>query len=192
MVKMKHVNPSVRRDRSGDDAPCGSLREVYTRHVGWMKAVLLARLMGNSSAADDILQQVFLRLHRRIRLRGSVPHPIVPVLNGILRDQIRNHVRDEKRRRDDAAPDSQIPASKPDPEQLLSRAEREREAEAILAEMDERQVMLLELHHGRDLLVKDIAAVLGKAAGAVKVELYRARARFKELYLRNQGSRRKP
>jgi len=175
-----------------DLVPCASVMEAYARHKDWMQVAILGRLQGNWSATDDILQRVFIRLDRRVREQGSVPHPVEWVLRGLLKDEIRNHVRDQKRRCEGEPPDSGIPSSGPDPEQLLSGAESAHCVKGILAEMDETQVTLLELHHGRGLHVKDVAAFFGKAAGTIAVEIHRARTRFKELYTRHHGSRRKP
>jgi RNA polymerase sigma factor (sigma-70 family) len=139
---------------------------------------------------------VFIRLDRRIRDGGGVPNPLSPVLLGLVEDEVRNHVRAAKRRRIDGEPDSELPASKPDPEQLFGhaehRAELKRHVEAIFARMRTEEVEILKLAHLRGLVMKDIAESIGVASGTVRVKLHRARLKFAELYRVSHGVRRKP
>jgi RNA polymerase sigma-70 factor (ECF subfamily) len=175
-----------------DQGPCTSFEEVRARykHVVWRH--ILERLRSDPSAAEDVHQEVFLRLSRRIRERGSVPHPVAPVLAGLVEDALKNHVRGVKRRRIDGEPEEDMPSSKPDPEQLMHRAELKQRVQAIFARMDEEDVQLIELAHVQGLQLADVAELVGKLVGTVAVELHRARARFRDLYDRHHGSRRKP
>jgi RNA polymerase sigma factor (sigma-70 family) len=187
----------VRGARPPDDhRPCDSFDEVHTRYERYVWLRISHRLRDDPSGVDDVCQQVFIWLDQRILERGSVPHPVKPVLLGLMEDAICNHARAEKRRRSDAAPDSQMPSSKPDPEQLLGRAEHGVELQAcvkgIFARMDQKQVELIKLSHLEELHVRDIAGRVGRAVATVRVELCRARARFRELYTIHRRSRSKP
>ena len=145
---------------------------------------------------SDVYQQVFIRLDRRIRQNGGVPDPLRPVLLSLIEDEVRNHVRAAKRRRSDGEPDSEVPTSKPDPEQLVAHAERraelKRHVEAIFTRMRTEEVELNKLAHLRGLVLNDVAEVLGVATGTVRVQLHRARLKFAELYRVHHGPWRKP
>jgi RNA polymerase sigma factor (sigma-70 family) len=179
-----------------DDGPCASFEEVYRRFGGRVWSRIHYRLRGDRSEADDVQQQVFVRLARRIRAKGSVPHPVGPVLLGLVEDEVRNHLRSQKRRRSDGAPDSQIPASKPNQEQLLGLRQHgariQEQVEGIFARMRGCDVDLIKLAHFRGLLPAEIAARIGLSAETVRARLCRARSRFAELYNRIPRSRREP
>ena len=90
-----------------------------------------------------------------------------------------------RRRCSDRAPDSQVPTSKPNPEQALVLAERpallRRCLDAIFARMRPPDRELIELAELCGLSLDGIANRVGVAAGTVAVRLHRARARFDEL-----------
>jgi RNA polymerase sigma factor (sigma-70 family) len=178
-----------------DRGPCASLEEVYRRYQPPVWSKVRRALPHDPSAAEDVVQQVFLRLNRRIlRLRG-VPHPIGPLLLGFVDDEIKNHARAERRRRNDGPPDSKVRAPEPDPEQLLHdaarSAQRRDEVQSVFSRMREADVSLLELVYVSGLVLAEIAADLGVREATLRVRLHRARARFAELYLldHSPGSR---
>ncbi len=185
----------VRARSREDEVPCTSFEEVCQRYRLYLQAAILTRLPRDWSAVDDVSQHVWITLDRLIREERRVPHPIRPVLATLVDKELCNHVRGVKRRREDDAPDSQVPTSKPGPEQLLDAAEQRllsrRRVRAIFAQMDGEQVKLLQLAHFEEMEPKDIATLLGKEAGAVRVALHRARARFGALYRIHLQSRSK-
>jgi RNA polymerase sigma factor (sigma-70 family) len=173
-----------------EDAPrFRTFDEVYEELESFVYVTALRLLQGDKSGAEDVCQGVWLRFHRRIRANGAVPDPVVPVLVGLVDDQVRNHLRSQRRRRIAGEPDENAPpSSRPDPELLLAaareRATREQEVRWILSQMDERAARVLQLGHLEGVSVKGIAAMVGRSVGTVSKDLCRARARFKELYLR--------
>jgi RNA polymerase sigma factor (sigma-70 family) len=179
-----------------EEGPCTSFEEAYRRHRRFVWLRILEQLPRDPSGVEDVHQQVFIRLDRRIRKDRGVPDPLRPVLLGLVKDEVRNHVRAAKRRRTDGAPDSELPTSKPGPEELLGHAEGgvelKRYVEAIFARMRTEEVELITLAHLRGLVPKDIADSLGVAVETLRVKLYRARVKFGELYRRHDGPRRRP
>jgi RNA polymerase sigma factor (sigma-70 family) len=173
-----------------EDAPrYGTFDEVYAEFENYVYVTAAQRLGGDTTAAEDACQGVWLRFSQRIRREGSVPDPFVPVLLGLVDDEVRNHLRGERRRRISGEPDENAPpSSKPDPHRLLSAAEEqaklEREVRYILSRMDRHAARVLQLDHMEDLPLKGIAAIVGRSVGTVSKDLCRARAKFKELYLR--------
>jgi RNA polymerase sigma factor (sigma-70 family) len=186
----------VRRRRAPapvDPAPCTSFEEAYQRHHRFVWLRIRDKLRNDAAAVEDVHQQVFLRLDRRIRNDRGVPDPLMPVLLGLVDDEVHNHLRAQRRRRNDGPPDSEMPSSKPDPEQLFAHAEMKRQAEAIFARMRTDEAELIKLAHERGMSLKDIADYVGLTAVNVRVKLHRARIKFAELYRRfGYGSRRRP
>jgi len=177
------------------EGPCASLEEAYRRFGRRVRQQILGKLGGDEAAADDVGQQVWVKLARRIQRDLTVPDPILPALFGFVDDEVYNYARARKRRREDEAPDSSVPASKPDPEQLFGEAQGceqlKRSVEAIFARMDADEVALIKLAHGDEESLKDFAASAGVNEGAVRVRLHRARKKFADLYRHVHGTRRK-
>jgi RNA polymerase sigma factor (sigma-70 family) len=176
------------------EGPCTSFDEAYWRYwrAVWSS---IRQKVSNVAAAEDIHQQVFLRLHRRIVADG-MPDPLVPVLLGFITDETATAARRRRRHPEDDAPDSQIPTSKPDPEQLCSwaehQAEEKRRVDAVLERMSGEQKALLELGQGEASSLKAAAAAAGIKDNTLRARLSRARAAFKKLYQSIYGPRRKP
>jgi RNA polymerase sigma factor (sigma-70 family) len=194
-----HVQTSGVRRRASvpqlDEKPCATFDEVYRRYRKAVWARIHERLWRYPSAAEDAHQVAFMWLHIRIQLKGGVPNPIGPVLFGLVEDAIVNQVRSLKRRHGDDPPDSQTPSSKPNPEQLLEHAQHpavlRAEAEAIFSQMRPVDADLIKLAHQPGLGPQDVAERFGVTMDTLRVKLSRARARFRELYERHHGPRRK-
>jgi RNA polymerase sigma factor (sigma-70 family) len=172
--------------------PCASFEEVHQRYGPYVLRRIRGRIPYDESGAEDVFQKVFRRLDRRICDTKRVPHPIVPTLLGLIDDEILNYKRSLRRQRCDGPPDSEMPSSKPDPEQIADRAELQRDVHAIFSLMSTAEVDLLERVHGDEEPQKDIAQTLGITLAALRKRLQRARATFAELYKRHYGSRRRP
>src|SRR6185437_15208675 len=73
-----------RRPPASEEAPCASFEEAYARFRERIYHRALWMLGGDASAAQDVSQQVFMTLDRRIREeKKRVPHPLKPVLAGL-------------------------------------------------------------------------------------------------------------
>jgi DNA-directed RNA polymerase specialized sigma24 family protein len=161
--------------------PCASFHDAYDRH-GRLVWSLILHAGIDRATAPDVLQNVFLRLHLRILENdGVVPHPVLPVLFGLVEDEVRNARRARKRRREDGEPPEDVPTSKPRADDRLGDAELAKKvAEAALAQMSQGDRELLTMAHA-ELSIEDIAAARGSTVDAAWVALRRARQRFVEL-----------
>ncbi len=169
--------------------------EAYRRYfqVVWKR---IHEKVGNDvGAVEDVHQQVFFRLYRRIGPNGPVPEPLFPVLLGLIADELANGARFRRRHPEGDAPDSKVPTSKPDPEELCSRAEQQAEEQRQVADILDRmsgdQRALLELARD-DASLKDAAAEAGIRDDTLRARLARAKAAFRKLYESIYGSRREP
>jgi RNA polymerase sigma factor (sigma-70 family) len=94
-----------------------------------------------------------------------------------------NHLRQRERRPRIAAevePD-ELPASQPDVEQGVRRAERKRLVEVILAKLPREAAMLIRCIDLGELTHEDVAKALERPLKTVKTQHHRARARFRDL-----------
>jgi RNA polymerase sigma-70 factor (ECF subfamily) len=174
-----------------DEAPCATVEEVFRRYRGFVWAGILRRLGNDRSAAEDLLQQVFVRLLRRTLHDKAVPDPIAPVLLGLTDDVVRDLRRHRRRHPRDDAPDSKLPTSKPDPEQLVGRAEMCRRLQSVLPRMRPEEQALLQLSSEDELSPAEIAGTLGVTPGSVRGRLHRAREKLAGLLTHHLTSRRR-
>lgn len=157
--------------RGGDLAELATLFERHSRRLfGFLRG-----LVGSPSAAEDLVQETFLRI---LRYRRSYRdgRPFLPWMLRIARNAARRHLR--RRRRMPAEELAEMPAAG-SPEQ--GHLERERAVRLTRAlgtlPRREREVLLLSYFEG--LRHREIARLVGASAGAVKVRVHRARARLR-------------
>lgn len=176
---------------SGDDR---AFETIVRRHAG-LVLTLGRRLLGSRDAAEDLLQDVFVKVHASLRgFRGEAA--LKTWIARIAVNAARNRRRDDARRLRVVAPvasfrsraggdgdeapslDQIAPDGAPSPERVaMSAAARER-IEAALASLprDFREALLLRESEG--LSYEEIATVLGIEIGTVKSRIARARARL--------------
>jgi len=162
----------VARMRAGDT-------DAFERVIACYYSGLLAYLAQQTrsvAAAEDILQEVFLRLWRS-RDRIIVTHGLTAYLYGAVRNQLRNHARSESRARrtadayDQNATSSAILAT-PDiavENDALAVAVRQ-----AIARLPERAREVWSLHRERGLSYAEVAAVMGISVNTVKSQMGRA------------------
>jgi RNA polymerase sigma-70 factor (sigma-E family) len=129
-------------------------------------------LVGDRAAAEDLVQDAFVRLHRRWRWVRDTDRAMgylrMSVLNGARSRGRRAQV--ELRHRQPGPP----PASSA--EELALLGEEHREVLAVLDTLPQRQREVLVLRYWLDLSEAEIAATLGIAPGSVKSHSSRALA----------------
>lgn len=166
----------VRRFRAGEARAFEALVDRYKRPL----FVLLVRLVGDRSAADDLLQECFVRLWRHIDDLDE-SEPLYGLLRRIAVNLGRNHLRGRARRR--AAMEAaarQVPPRPQDGPETGGEEETARAVEAAMAEMPEEQRTCLVLRVQEEMSYAEIAGATGAAVGTVMSRLSRARAALRE------------
>ena len=151
--------------RSADEA---LFEELVRRHTAAAYRAALA-LLSDSGAADDAVQEGFLRLiraRRSWRPGSSFRSWFFAIL--------RNACRDELRRESRPAPPRATPAAAPEPLERLQAREQAAAAARAFAELPEgeREVLALRIHGGLEFA--QIAAACGISAEAAKKRACRA------------------
>lgn len=160
-------------------------RELIERH---QNAVIgtIAKMLGNASEAEDIAQQVFLRLWKA-RARYQPSAKFTTFLYTITRNLVFNETRRKSRRKISSLDQKkdeyelELPANpnkQPDNEQL-NRELRAAIDQAIEA-LPEKQRMAVVLRRYQNLPYEEIAQVLDITVSAVKSQLFRARGTLRE------------
>ena len=162
-----------------------AFRQLVVRH---QNAVIgtVAKMLGNPSEADDIAQQVFLRVWRNAK-RYRPEAKFTTYLYTITRNLVFNETRRKSRKKevssDERAENSnQLIEASPDrqPDAELLQAELQGAVDAAIASLPEAQRMAVVLRRYEQLSYEEIAAVLGLSVSAVKSLLFRARTSLRE------------
>lgn len=159
----------VRRISAGDPAATRLLVERFEHDVFGV----CVRLLRNRHDAEDVAQDVFLRVFRSLRTWDAA-RPLRPWVLTIAVNRCRTHLSRRKIRPDTAdyladLPDTEAPVADQGSELATAIAE----AVGGLRD-DYREVFVL--FHETGQSYEEIAAVIGRPVGTVKTWLHRARA----------------
>ena len=175
-----------------------AFRTLHDRHAASVYGFLLRRV-ADPATADDLYQEVFLRLHRA-RATWDPERPFRPWLFGIVHHLLTDHLRERGRspeRSDEGAvarastagnapPGSGAPP--PDPERAASRRESAEALDRALRSLPEDEAAVLVLARVEGLPYEEIGPILGRTATAAKQLAYRALKRLRaELSARGHG-----
>lgn len=147
-----------------------AVRQVYTAHYG-MLAGWTSRLVGDPDLAHDLATEAFVRL---IRDWTRVEEPR-PWLYATTANLVRDHWR--RRGREATAYDRLVSGRGSVVAAAADPAERLTVRDAVLALPDRLRAPVL-LYYFADLSVSQVATHLGRSEGAVKRDLFDARARM--------------
>jgi len=157
------------RYQSGDGS---ALAELY-REVAPGMIHYLYGFTASAAASEDLLQEVFLRVHR-VRHTYLPGRPVKPWLYAIARhvaiDAQRRWARERARRARDAAPGAAAPPA--DRGDLL----------AALATVPPTQREALLLTKLAGFSTREAAAALGTSEGAIKVKVFRALRALRHIF----------
>ena len=170
----------VKRVLAGDPAPYQLLVE---RHY---TAVFNAayRVLGSRAEADDMTQDTFLRAYKALdTFRAGAP--MAPWLCRIAINLSLNQLKRRKRTvsLDQAAGGAalELPDLSGEPQRHLLRDERQQQLRGAILALLPQQRAIIELRHFQELSYDEIAQALGISVANVKVRLFRARKRLRDL-----------
>jgi RNA polymerase sigma-70 factor, ECF subfamily len=164
----------------GDAAAYRALSAAYLGRV----VTYAQRLLGNATEAEDVTQEVFLRLWQGARTweaNALVVTWLLRVARNLCIDRLRRAARYSE---DDTEPstDSQRPSL------LLERRELSETVQRAVDALPARQRAALLLSHYEGLGNLEIAAILELGVEAVESLLARARRRLREVLVAHQRS----
>lgn len=150
--------------RSGDQQAMGAL---FDRYFSLVYSVAL-RVLGDTGAAEDILQEVFMQLWRKPAVFDSARGSLAAWLAVIARNRAIDAIR---KRKPETDIEDVIVSVEPD---FAGEAERNRAAEHIrrkLSEMPEPQRSALEMAFFEGLTHSEIATKTGTPLGTIKTRI---------------------
>ena len=178
----------VTRCLSGDETAWEQLVREHTRVV----YALCYRFTGSSSEAQDLTQEVFLRVFRTLRSFRSAEGSFGTWLARVTRNLLIDHYRRSRQDRATDPIEDQLPvleqegaAASPRPDQALAGREASEILQAALQRLspDLREAVIL--RDLQEMEYREIAGVLGVPEGTVKSRINRGRTELGRL-LRKQ------
>lgn len=176
----------IGRLAAGDTA---ALSQLYDRHAGAVFS-LVARIVGDRQVAEELLQEVFVRVWQRAgTYQGARGKPLTWVL-GIAHNIAIDEVRRRRRRpvesddRDDEGQNTlllSLPASDSDPAELAWERVRREQIVAALQQLPPAQRTLIEMAYFEGYTQSQMAARLGEPLGTIKTRMRLAAQKLREL-----------
>ena len=140
-------------------------------------------IVGDSSEAEDVAQEAFIKAHRNLH-RFTDGRPFQPWLLGIVRNQARNRRRGAGRRARwefEVANDPASGNAAPSPEAAVVADEERRRLLSAVERLPDRYRMVVGCRYLLEMSEADTATVLGIPAGTVKSRTARGLARLRAL-----------
>ena len=168
----------LERVRAGEPEALGAFFERYFDHVFG----LVYRLLGERSLAEDVTQEVFLKVHRAVH-RLDVTRDPAPWLTAIAYNACRDLWRSSNYRvgrrsatLDDPAIGVQLASRAADPERQLLAAERERLVQEAISRLPEPLRTAVVLYDYQGLSHQEVARLTGINHAAARKRYSRALA----------------
>jgi len=169
----------MQRARQGDSEAFEAIFDAYHARI----YNYIYRLMGDSEDASDLTQESFLKAYRALA-RGDKPRNLSAWLYRIASNICLDVLR--RRRLIQWQPLENLLAvlgvgGARSPEEEVIQHERQSEIERVLAQMPARYRMYLILREREGLSYQEISAITGDSLDTVRVTLFRARERAREI-----------
>lgn len=159
--------------KSGNAEAFRGLVERYQRPVFRM----VANLVGDEHAAEDLTQEVFLAAYRSLRSFDPDRSRFSTWLFTIARNRSVNHLRDRKKRAASQLPELRTAA---DPSGPMCRDEFNRQMDRVLSELPPRQKRAFILAEFEQLPYDQIAQIECTGIGTVKSRIHRAKQKLRK------------
>jgi RNA polymerase sigma-70 factor (ECF subfamily) len=174
----------VERVRAGDPAALGEAYDLHHEHV----RAFARRVVGDDSAAEDLVQEAFLTLPRALKgFRGGAA--LRTFLMSIAVNHARHHVRAAVRRRAAMTRLAREPVTAPaGPAEAMARAELARALLRALDALPIDQRVAFVLCEVEDRTSADAARIAGVPESTIRTRLFHARRKLGEL-LSEEGVR---
>lgn len=166
----------------GDEA---AFEQLIERHQQLVIGTV-AKMLGNASDAEDIAQQVFIRLWKsapRYKPKAKFTTFLLTITRNLIFNESRRKSRKKEysinEREDDFHLQTPDPHSNSPDETILQQELRQAVDDAI-AKLPEKQRLAVVLRRYEDMPYDEISSILGLSVSAVKSQLFRARQALRE------------
>lgn len=170
----------IRRGAGGEER---ALELIYSRFKRPLFS-LACRYTGNASAAEDVLQEVFLKAFTRL---GEVNNPATfPAwLYRITINASLSQIRASRHERRGAVPLAALEGVLAAPAEAANGGDMRRPLEEAIRELPERLKSVFLLHDVQGFKHEEISSMLGLSTGTTKSHLFKARLKLRERLARS-------
>lgn len=176
----------VKRSQNGDLGAFNMIVERYQTQV----FNVAARLLGNSTLAEDVAQETFISAYKAIKSfhGGSLRAWLLRIATNASYDLMRASRRrsEESLDRSMENPSFQQPSSGDSPEQIALKSELSGEIQKAILALPEDQRAIMVMIDIQELSYEEAAQATGASLGTVKSRLSRARARVRDYLMRHR------
>ncbi|NNC90674.1 MAG: sigma-70 family RNA polymerase sigma factor [Akkermansiaceae bacterium] len=163
----------------------GAFEELVTRHQHAVVGTV-AKMLGGASEAEDIAQQVFVRLWKsapRYQPRAKFTTFLFTITRNLVFNETRKRQRRKEHSLDEQEDDWHQQVSEPteaQPDSRMLQTELRETVDRAISRLPEKQRMAVILRRYEQMPYEEIAAALDLTVSAVKSQLFRARAALRE------------
>lgn len=184
------MDPEASPQAKGVAPDPARFRELFDAHASYV-AASLGRLGVRDADRDDLVSEVFVRVHRELE-RYDASRPIRPWLFAFAARVASDHRRLARHRREVLGEGPEAASAAAGPDRALESMEARRIVERALGELDLDKRAVFVLHDLDETPVPEIARALGIAEGTAYSRLRAARAEFTAAVRRAQLTTRTP
>ena len=186
------VEAVLERAMRGDPAAFEEVVTLYERLV----YNIAYRVLGNSEDAGDVTQESFVRLYKNIRSLEDVKHLkpwLCRVAHNLCIDELRRRKArpseslDAAHELEDGAVSRQLEDKTPGPEEAVLLKEELEQLERAIAKLPDEYRVMIVMRDLSGLSYQEISEATQLEMGTVKSRLSRARARLREVFVREQS-----
>jgi RNA polymerase sigma factor, sigma-70 family len=138
------------------------------------------RMLGNSDDAEDIVQEVFLKLWF-MRSELYRYNSVAALSYMITKNLSLNHIKTTRRKREKHSEIS-VSMEGPPPDLQLQEKESLKNVMTIIDNLPGLQQAVIKMRHIEGMEIAEIAQLTGSSPEAIRMSLSRARKRIKELF----------
>jgi len=153
-------------------------RRFYKKHVDKVYRFVYFRVGNNRDVAEDLTSEIFMKALNAFAKYDPAKSESAWI-NTIARNHLINHYRDRKDL--DDIDDYAFKLEGEDGEETAVVNEETQFLQKALSELQPKEKLVVEMKYLEGYRYKDIGKILGKTAGAVRVEAHRAIVKLKKL-----------
>jgi RNA polymerase sigma-70 factor (ECF subfamily) len=168
-----------RRDRD-------AMAELFDRYFGEIYS-LVFRILGDKTGAEDVTQEVFLKVHRSVETYDPSRDPgpwLMTIASNLCRDYWRSRGHRMSKQTEPLGPgeplEESLSSDQPPPNGELIEREREKTIMDALQTLPEEQRTIVLLHDYQGLKHEEIAEIVGASVVAVRKRYSRALGKLHE------------
>ncbi|OGD27878.1 MAG: hypothetical protein A2Y56_12470 [Candidatus Aminicenantes bacterium RBG_13_63_10] len=172
----------IRQGAGGDEQ---ALEHLYGRFKRPLFS-LACRYTGNASAAEDVLQEVFLRVFTRL---GEVNNPetFSAWIYRITINASLNHLRASRHERRSAVPLGDLEGVLAAPAEAVSGSDMKRPLQDAIGALPARLKSVFLMHDVQGFKHEEISAILGCSVGTSKSHLFKARLKLRKRLVKSRA-----